>query len=128
MMKTNIFYTLPVSSGLSVPCSNDDAASTSMPDGGGNGIVKVSTTKHAGRGMIIENEFVITDIQACISEGGNMSGICNGIISSEGSLYIQTERYSGTLHVLANACGQTDLDGLMNQYITEVCGITGKFC
>lgn len=118
-MKTNIFFMAFVFLAVLASCTNDDTVSPSLPDSGGNRIVKTSITKYEGFGNIIENENVITDIQACIFENGKMSGIYNDIISSEGSFDIQIERHTGTLYVLANTCEQINLEELRGQDITE---------
>ncbi len=119
MMKTDILYAAFVSLGIFVSCTNDDAAIPSLPDEGENRIVKTSITKYEGFGQILETENNITDIQACIFEGGKMSRIYNTLTSSEDSFDIQIERHAGTLYVLANTKEQINLDELKSQGITE---------
>lgn len=119
MMKTNLFYATFVSLGVLVSCTNDDSINPSLPDGGGNRIVKTSITKYEGSGLLIENENIITDIQACIFEDGKMTRIYDNLTHSENSFDIQIERHAGTLYVLANTDGHISLEELKSQDITE---------
>ncbi len=119
MMKTNLFYVAFASLGVLVSCTNDDATTPTLPDEGGNRIVKTSITKYEGIGQTIENENKITDIQACIFEDGKMTQIYNDLIPSESSFGIQIERHAGTLYVLANTNEQINLEELKSQDITE---------
>ncbi len=118
-MKTNLFFTALVPLSVFVSCTNDDAATPTLPDEGGNRIIKTSITKYEGIGQIVENENNITDIQACIFEGGKMTQIYNNLIPSESSFGIQIEKHAGTLYVLANTKEQINLEELKSQNITE---------
>lgn len=118
MMKTNLFYVTLMSLGVLASCT-DDATTPSLPDGGGNRIVKTSITKYEGIGQIIEGENNITDMQACIFEGGKMTQIYNHLVPSESNFNIQIEKHAGTLYVLANTQEQINLEELKSQNITE---------
>lgn len=119
IMKTNFFYATLVSLGVLVSCTNDDTITPALPDGGGNRIIKTAITKYDGSGQLLENENNITDMQACIFEGGRMTRIYDNLNPSESSFDIQIEKHAGTLYVLANTKEQINLDELKSQNISE---------
>lgn len=119
MMKTNLFFAAFATLGVFVSCTNDDATTPSLPNEGGNRIVRTSITKYEGIGQTLEGENNITDIQACIFEGGKMTQIYNDLTPEESSFGIQIEKHAGTLYVLANTREQINLEELKGQNITE---------
>lgn len=122
-MKTKLFYTVFASLSLFTSCSKDDATTPSSPDGNGDGdghrTVKTSITEYDGIGPALENESIVTDMQACIFEGGKMTRIYNNLVLSGNSFDIQLDKYAGTLYVLANTQEQIHLEELKSQEITE---------
>lgn len=119
MKKTNLFFAAFASLGVLASCSNDDAATPSVPDGEKTRTVKTSITRYEGFGQNLENEINITDIQACIFEGGKMTQIYTDLIPSKSSFDIRIDKHAGTLYVLANTQEQINLEELKGQNITE---------
>ena len=120
-MKTKHFHTVFASLSLFTSCSKDDATTPSFPDGSGDGhrTVKTSITEYDGIGPALENESIVTDMQACIFEGGKMTRIYNNLVLSGNSFDIQLANYPGTLYVLANTQEQIHMGELKRQEITE---------
>lgn len=119
MKKTNLFFVAFASLGVLASCSNDDATTPSLPGGEETRTVKTSITRYEGFGQALENDINITDMQACIFEGGKMTQIYTDLTPSKSSFDIRIEKHAGTLYVLANTQEQINLEELKSQNITE---------
>lgn len=79
-----------------------------------------------GSGQTLEGENEVTDMQACLFEGGIMTKAYKNLQVAGDTYRLQVDGYGGNLYMLANASGVIDLEQLQSEKhfgggLVEVC-------
>ena len=82
----------------------------------------VVTTRMAsfdGQGQTLDGENDVTDMQACLFEGGVMTQVYKNLQLSDDGYQLQLNNHTGNLYMLANIAGAVDLEKLQAEGISE---------
>ena len=98
--------------GLFFAACSDDAADKEWDGGTGSLLVAPEVVSYAGSGQTIDEEDKITDMRACLFEGGVLTQIFEDL-SPVGRIYnLPVTADEGTLYMLANTGGIFDMDAM----------------
>lgn len=98
--------------GLFFAACSDDAADKEWDGGTGSLLVAPEVVSYAGSGQTIDEEDKITDMRACLFEGGVLTQIFEDLSPVGGIYNLPVTADEGTLYMLANTGGIFDMDAM----------------
>ena len=97
----------------------DNSGKQYWEDNNDTAVVMTRVAAFDGNGQTLEGENDVTDMQACLFEGGIMTKVYDNLQTSGDAYRLQVDSRAGNLYMLANAADAVDLNRLQGEGISE---------